>query len=82
MKGLSKEEREVRSDLVAALKDRIEAVADGNISAAKQGGDSAPSASHGGIKFDSTYGKKMNFFGVDYWFFYCLFLFRGWDDCS
>ncbi|KAI5564626.1 hypothetical protein POPTR_014G087400v4 [Populus trichocarpa] len=38
VKGLSKEEREVRSDLVAALKDRIEAVADGNISAAKQDG--------------------------------------------
>lgn len=60
VKGLSKEEREVRSDLVAALKDRIEAVADGNISAAKQGGDSAPSASHGGIKFDSTYDGRFD----------------------
>ncbi|KAJ6972369.1 syntaxin-71-like [Populus alba x Populus x berolinensis] len=60
VKGLSNEEREVRSDLVAALKDRIEAVADGNISAAKQGGDSAPSASHGGIKFDSTYDGRFD----------------------
>ncbi|KAG6748129.1 hypothetical protein POTOM_048030 [Populus tomentosa] len=60
VKGLSKEEREVRSDLVAALKDRIEAVADGNISAAKQGGDSAPSASHGGIKFDSNYDGRFD----------------------
>uniref|UniRef100_A0A6N2MFY6 Syntaxin N-terminal domain-containing protein n=1 Tax=Salix viminalis TaxID=40686 RepID=A0A6N2MFY6_SALVM len=60
VKGLSKEEREARSDLVAALKDRIEAVADGNISAAKQGGDSAPSASYGGIKFGSTYDGRFD----------------------
>ncbi|CAK7348854.1 unnamed protein product [Dovyalis caffra] len=59
-KGLSKEEHEARSDLVAALKDRIEAVADGNTSVAKQGGDSAPSASYGGIKFDSTYDGKFD----------------------
>ncbi|KAF9668986.1 hypothetical protein SADUNF_Sadunf14G0060500 [Salix dunnii] len=60
VKGLSKEEREARSDLVAALKDRIEASADGNISAAKQGGDSAPSASYGGIKFGSTYDGRFD----------------------
>ncbi|KAJ4837172.1 Syntaxin-71 [Turnera subulata] len=57
VKGISREEHEARSDLVAALKDRIEAIPDGSMAAAKQGGDSGPSASYAGIKIDSNYGN-------------------------
>ncbi|XP_050204134.1 syntaxin-71-like [Mercurialis annua] len=56
VKGLSKDELEARSDLVSALKEKIEAIPDGSTNTAKQTGDwAAPSTSHGGIKFDSTY---------------------------
>eukprot|EP00257_Ricinus_communis_P023592 XP_015583620.1 syntaxin-71 [Ricinus communis] len=56
VKGLSKEELEARSDLVTALKDRIEAIPDGSANTVKQTSDwAAPSTSHAGIKFDSTY---------------------------
>lgn len=56
MKGLSKEELEARSDLVSTLKERIEAIPDGSTSTAKQASGWAPSTSHKGFKFDSTYG--------------------------
>lgn len=55
VKGLSKEELEARSDLVSTLKERIEAIPDGSTSTAKQASGWAPSTSHKGFKFDSTY---------------------------
>ncbi|XP_057510039.1 syntaxin-71-like [Actinidia eriantha] len=54
VKGLSKEELEAQTDLVSALKERIEAIPDGSTSGAKQTGGWAASASGTGIKFDST----------------------------
>ncbi|XVF80104.1 hypothetical protein PTKIN_Ptkin15bG0043600 [Pterospermum kingtungense] len=54
VKGLSKEEVEARNDLVASLKDRIEAIADGSAAAPKQSGGWATSTSYTAIKFDST----------------------------
>ncbi|XP_044501366.1 syntaxin-71-like [Mangifera indica] len=53
VKGLPKEELEARSDLVASLKDRIEAIPDGSTTAAKQSDGGATSASYTGIKIDS-----------------------------
>uniref|UniRef100_A0A5B7B1Z9 t-SNARE coiled-coil homology domain-containing protein n=1 Tax=Davidia involucrata TaxID=16924 RepID=A0A5B7B1Z9_DAVIN len=58
VKGLSKEELEARSDLVSALKERIEAIPDGSTSGAKQTVGWAASASQTGIKFDSTSGGR------------------------
>ena len=57
VKGLSKEEREAQTDLVSALKERIEAIPDGSTIGAKQTGGWAASASDTGIKFDSTSGE-------------------------
>ncbi|GFZ16924.1 syntaxin of plants 73 [Actinidia rufa] len=57
VKGLSKEELEAQTDLVSALKERIEAIPDGSTSGAKQTGGWATSASGTGIKFDSTSGS-------------------------
>lgn len=56
VKGLPKEELEARSDLVASLKDRIEAIPDGSTTAAKQSDGGATSASYTGIKIDSYSG--------------------------
>ncbi|GAY51475.1 Syntaxin-71 [Citrus sinensis] len=60
VKGLSKEELEARSDLVAALKDRIEGIPDGSTAAAKQTGGGTTSASYTGIKFDTYSGGKFD----------------------
>ncbi|KAJ8748996.1 hypothetical protein K2173_013436 [Erythroxylum novogranatense] len=63
VKGLSKEELGARTELVYALKDRIEAVPDGSTSAASQPGasGSGPSASsYTGIKFDSNYESSFD----------------------
>ncbi|GKU96772.1 hypothetical protein SLEP1_g9967 [Rubroshorea leprosula] len=56
VKGLSKEEFEARSDLVSALKERIEAIPDGSTTAVNQTqtGSWVASTSVTGIKFDST----------------------------
>lgn len=56
IKGLTREERESRCDLVIALADRLQAVPDGNEHGAKQannewGGASAPNKN---IKFDMS----------------------------
>lgn len=56
VKGLTREERESRCELVIALADRIQAVPDGNEHAAKKanndwGGASAPNKN---IKFDMS----------------------------
>ncbi|KAI6707688.1 hypothetical protein NL676_010650 [Syzygium grande] len=64
VKGLSKEELEARSDLVSALKDRIEAIPDGTAGALGQNGGSAASTSRTGIRFDSTSDSK---FGSEYY---------------
>lgn len=60
VKGLSREELEARSDLVTALKERIEAVPDGSTSTAKQAGEPTASASNAGIKFDLTSGTLLD----------------------
>lgn len=60
VKGLSKEELEARSDLVAALKDRIEGIPDGSTATAKQTGGGTTSASYTGIKFDTYSGGKFD----------------------
>lgn len=62
VKGLSKEELEARSDLVAALKDRIEGIPDGSTAAAKQTGGGTTSASYTGIKFDTYSGTYWSSF--------------------
>ncbi|KAF3778922.1 Syntaxin [Nymphaea thermarum] len=53
VKGLSMEELATRSDLVAALSDRIESIPDGTGNAGKKGGGWAASGSRTEIKFDS-----------------------------
>lgn len=58
VKGLSKEELEARTDLVSALKERIEAIPDGSTNGAKQTGGWAASASSTGIKFDTTSDRR------------------------
>ncbi|KAK3428615.1 hypothetical protein EUGRSUZ_E00112 [Eucalyptus grandis] len=63
VKGLSKEELEARSDLVSALKDRIEAIPDGTAGVSGQNGGSAASTSRPGIRFYSTSDTK---FGSEY----------------
>ncbi|KAL3536799.1 hypothetical protein ACH5RR_000165 [Cinchona calisaya] len=63
VKGLSKEELEIRSDLVSALKERIEAIPDGStIAVLKQNNDTKTSAFPEGIKFNSSLveGKYYN----------------------
>ncbi|KAJ0054472.1 hypothetical protein Pint_00463 [Pistacia integerrima] len=60
VKGLSKEEHEARSDLVAALKERIEAIPDGSTTAAKQSDGGATSTSYTGIKIDSYSDGKFD----------------------
>ncbi|KDP28599.1 hypothetical protein JCGZ_14370 [Jatropha curcas] len=60
VKGLSHEELEARSDLVSTLKDRIEAIPDGSAGTVKETGDRAPSTSHTGIKFHSTYDGRFD----------------------
>uniref|UniRef100_A0A452ZTM8 Uncharacterized protein n=1 Tax=Aegilops tauschii subsp. strangulata TaxID=200361 RepID=A0A452ZTM8_AEGTS len=56
VKGLTKEELATRSDLVAALPDRIQSIPDGSSSATKKNGGWGASGSRpgGGVKFDST----------------------------
>ncbi|KAF6997377.1 hypothetical protein CFC21_013601 [Triticum aestivum] len=56
VKGLTKEELATRSDLVAALLDRIQSIPDGSSSATKKNGGWGASGSRpgGGVKFDST----------------------------
>ncbi|KAK3134892.1 hypothetical protein QOZ80_5BG0412070 [Eleusine coracana subsp. coracana] len=55
VKGLTKEEIATRSDLVAALPDRIQSIPDGSSTAKKNGTWGASgSRTGGGIKFDST----------------------------
>lgn len=55
MKGLSREDLEARSDLVSVLQERIEAIADGSTSGAKQtGGLTDPTSSYAGIKIDTS----------------------------
>nr|XP_027086447.1 syntaxin-71-like isoform X1 [Coffea arabica]XP_027107111.1 syntaxin-71-like [Coffea arabica] len=53
VKGITKEELEIRYDLVLALPERIRAIPDGTSSAAKQTGGWGASASKRNIKFDS-----------------------------
>lgn len=57
MKGLSKEELEARSELVAALKERIEAVPDGSTVATKQTGGLTASGSNAGFVYNQTSGR-------------------------
>ncbi|TKW26000.1 hypothetical protein SEVIR_3G157600v4 [Setaria viridis] len=56
VKGLTKEEIATRSDLVAALPDRIQSIPDGSSTATKKNGTWGASGSRtgGAIKFDST----------------------------
>ncbi|KAI4369876.1 hypothetical protein MLD38_018273 [Melastoma candidum] len=59
VKGIPKEVLEGRSELVAALKDRIEAIPDGTAGASSQNRSSTASSLHNtGIKFDSTSGGR------------------------
>ncbi|KAL2892155.1 Syntaxin-71 [Bienertia sinuspersici] len=53
VKGLSRDELEARSDLVSALKERIEAIPDGTPGEPKKTGGWAASASTAAIKIDS-----------------------------
>jgi syntaxin of plants SYP7 len=58
VKGLTKEEIATRSDLVAALPDRIQSIPDGSSTAKKNGTWGASGSRTGGaIKFDSTAGQ-------------------------
>ncbi|KAH7542602.1 hypothetical protein FEM48_Zijuj02G0091500 [Ziziphus jujuba var. spinosa] len=57
VKGISKEELEIRNDLVLALPERIQAIPDGTMNAAKETGGWAFSSSHKNIKFDSSDGN-------------------------
>ncbi|KAJ9188881.1 hypothetical protein P3X46_000236 [Hevea brasiliensis] len=54
VKGLSKEEQAIRPDLVLALPERIQAIADGIEAAAKQSGGLAGSTPNKNVKFDSS----------------------------
>lgn len=54
VKGISKEELEVRNDLVLALPERIQAIADGTMNAAKETGGWALLSAHKNVKFDSS----------------------------
>ncbi|XP_057954811.1 syntaxin-71-like [Malania oleifera] len=56
VKGLSKEELATRSDLVLVLPERIQAIPDGTMAAAKQAGGWGTSASHKNIMFDPSDG--------------------------
>ncbi|PON80407.1 t-SNARE [Trema orientale] len=56
VKGLSREDLETRNDMVLALPERIEAIPDGTIYAAKQTGVWTTSGSRNNIKFDSSDG--------------------------
>ncbi|XP_059634196.1 syntaxin-71-like [Cornus florida] len=60
VKGLSREDLEARSDLVASLKERIEAIPDGSTNGAKQNGGWSASSSHTGIKIDFPSDGKFN----------------------
>ncbi|XP_074332078.1 syntaxin-71-like [Apium graveolens] len=60
VKGLSKEELEARSELVIALKERIEAVPDGSTVATKQTGGFTASGSNAGFIFNSTSDGKFD----------------------
>ena len=62
VKGISKEERETRKELVFVLADRIEAIPDGTTTAAKSNGGWETSASRKNIKFDSSDGNYSNDF--------------------
>ncbi|TXG73874.1 hypothetical protein EZV62_002453 [Acer yangbiense] len=62
VKGISKEEQETRKELVFVLADRIEAILDGNTTAAKSNGGWETSASRKNIKFDSSDGNYSNDF--------------------
>ncbi|KAK6920096.1 Target SNARE coiled-coil homology domain [Dillenia turbinata] len=54
VKGLSKEELEARSDLVSALKEKIESIPDGSATGPAQATGWAASASRTGIKIDTN----------------------------
>ena len=54
VKGLSREDLETRTDMVLALPERIEAIPDRTINAAKQTGGWTTSGIHNNIKFDSS----------------------------
>lgn len=56
VKGISREDLEIRSDLVLALPERIQAIPDGTLNAAKQTGGWATSSFRNNIKFDSSDG--------------------------
>jgi hypothetical protein len=58
VKGMTREEIATRSDLVAALPDRIQSIPDGSSTATKKNGTWGASGSRtgGAIKFDSTAG--------------------------
>ncbi|CAL5422414.1 unnamed protein product [Camellia sinensis] len=62
VKGLSTEELAARNDLVLALPDRIQAIADGTAAAPKQSGGWTGSASRTEIKFDSDGQFKSEYF--------------------
>ncbi|XP_038902168.1 syntaxin-71-like [Benincasa hispida] len=57
VKGVPKEELEVRDDLVLALEEKIKAIPDGSTTGAKQSGGWGPSSSSNNIKFDSSDGN-------------------------
>ncbi|TYK14303.1 syntaxin-71 isoform X2 [Cucumis melo var. makuwa] len=54
VKGVPKEELEVRDDLVLALEEKIKAIPDGKTSGAKHSGGWGSSSSFNNIKFDSS----------------------------
>lgn len=54
IKGVPKEELEVRGDLVLALEERIKAIPDGSTTGKPSGGWASTSSNN--IKFDSTTG--------------------------
>ncbi|GAB4844509.1 Syntaxin-71 [Ancistrocladus abbreviatus] len=60
VRGLSKDELEARSDLVAALKDRIESIPDGTAVGSKSVGGWAASASQTGIRFDTSSEQRFD----------------------
>ncbi|KAG8391857.1 hypothetical protein BUALT_Bualt01G0230600 [Buddleja alternifolia] len=65
VKGVSKEELEARSELVSALKHRIEAIPDGSSNATDQISDLAASTPVTGIKFNSNIGLDVVAEGLD-----------------
>ncbi|KAA0035334.1 syntaxin-71 isoform X2 [Cucumis melo var. makuwa] len=62
VKGVPKEELEVRDDLVLALEEKIKAIPDGKTSGAKHSGGWGSSSSFNNIKFDSSSGFHIFYF--------------------